>query len=141
MKNICLFLLIILSISCTLKSTKITVENSLDFDRNGEIVEVAIAALNLDINKTYILKNATSNKGVPQGQTYIGVYLPDATGEPFIEDGNYAIRCDYKQGDEQTYYFGGGWSKWKFPMEQDWLTALAQFSRAKQAPLKVTVSQ
>lgn len=86
-------------------------------------------------------KNATSNKGVPQGQTYIGVYLPDATGEPFIEDGNYAIRSDYKQGDEQTYYFGGAWSKWKFPTEQDWLTALAQFSRAKQTPLKVTVSQ
>ena len=85
-------------------------------------------------------KNAISNQGVPQGQTYIGVYLPSATGEPFIEDGNYAIRSDYQVGDAFTYYFGGGWSKWKFPTEQDWLTALAQFSRAKQAPLKVIVS-
>ena len=84
-------------------------------------------------------KNAFSGRGVPHGQTYIGVYAPNMTGEPFFEDKNYAVLNDYKIGDEMTYYFGGGWSKWKFPTEHDWLTALAQFSQAKQTPLKTTV--
>ena len=84
-------------------------------------------------------KNATSKKGVPQGQTYIGVYAPGMTGEPFVENRNYVILNNYKTGDELTYYFGGGWSKWKFPTEQDWLTALAHFSQAKQNPLKITI--
>jgi hypothetical protein len=83
-------------------------------------------------------KNAFSNKKVAQGQTYIGVYAPGLTGEPFVEDNNYAILNDYKVGDDFVYYFGGGWSKWKYPTEQDWLTALAHFSQAKQHPLKVT---
>ena len=84
-------------------------------------------------------KNAFSNKGVPQGQTYIGVYAPGMTGEPFVEDGQYAVVNDYQTGDELTYYFGGGWSKWKFPTEEDWLTALVRFSEAKRTPLKVVV--
>ena len=84
-------------------------------------------------------KNATSKKGVPQGQTYIGVYAPTLMGEPFIENGNYAVLSNYKAGDDFTYYFGAGWSKWKFPTEQDWLTALKNFSQAKQNPLKITV--
>jgi hypothetical protein len=61
------------------------------------------------------------------------------TGDPFTENGNYTVLSDYKVGDEFTYYFGGGWSKWKFPTEQDWLTALMHFSRAKQNPLNITV--
>ena len=84
-------------------------------------------------------KNAFSNEGVPQGQTYIGVYAPNMTGEPFVEDRNYTVLNDYKVGDELTYYFGGGWSKWKFPAEQDWLTALVNYSKAKQNPLKITM--
>ena len=82
-------------------------------------------------------KNATSKKKVPQGQTYIGVYAPNMTGEPFVEHGNYAVLSNYKIGDEFTWYFGAGWSKWKFPTEQDWLTALAHFSQAKQNPVKI----
>ena len=84
-------------------------------------------------------KNAISNKGVPHGQTYIGVYAPDMIGEPFIENRNYAVVNNYQVGGELTYYFGAGWSKWKFPTEQDWATALVQFSRAKQNPLKINV--
>ena len=84
-------------------------------------------------------KNNTTKKGVPQGQTFIGVYAPTMTGEPFIENGNYAVLSDYKLGDELTYYFGACWSKWKFQTEQDWLTALKNFGQAKQNPLKITV--
>jgi hypothetical protein len=85
-------------------------------------------------------KNATSRKGVSQGQTYIGVYAPDMVGKPFIENGNYAVLHNYKTGDELTYYFGGGWSKWKFPTEQDWLKALVNFTLTKQNPLKLTIN-
>jgi hypothetical protein len=99
---------------------------------HGDSVSAAYDPVNRIISYT---KNAFSNKGVAHGQTYIGVYAPHSTGEPFVEDKNYAILNDYTVGDEFTYYFGGGWSKWKFPTEQDWLTALTQFSQAKQHPL------
>ena len=95
------------------------------FDKNNKII--------------IYTKNATSKKGVPQGQTYIGVYAPDMVGEPFIENGNYAVLNNYKIGDELTYYFGAGWSKWKFPAEQDWLTTLTKFAQMKQNPLKITI--
>jgi len=84
-------------------------------------------------------KNAVSKKGVQQGQTYIGVFAPGMSGEPRIESKNYFVLNDYKLGEELTYYFGAGWSKWKFPTEKDWLTALKQFSQAKRNPLKITI--
>jgi hypothetical protein len=84
-------------------------------------------------------KKAVTNKGVPQGQTYIGVYVPEATAEPFIDNKQYVILSDYKAGDDFTYYFGGAWSGWKFPAEQDWLTALAHFSQAKKTPLNIII--
>jgi len=86
-------------------------------------------------------KNAFSNKGVPQGQTFIGVYSPKMTGEPFVEEGQFIVLNDYKIGEEFTYYFGGGWSKWKFPTEQDWLKALANFSKVKQNPLIIKIEK
>jgi hypothetical protein len=103
---------------------------------HGDSVSTSYDKPNSVLNYT---KNAFSNKGVAQGQTYIGVYAPVAVGEPFIEDGNYAILNDYKVGEDFTYYFGGGWSKWKFPSEVDWVTALTQFSQAQKTPLNVTV--
>ena len=91
-------------------------------------------------NKTIsYTKNAFSNNRVPHGQTYIAVYAPSMNGEPFIEDENFAVLNDYNVGEELTWYFGGGWSKWKFPTEQDWLTALKQFSQAKQNPLIIRI--
>jgi hypothetical protein len=83
--------------------------------------------------------NAVSNKGVPEGKTYIGVYMPDATDEPFVEDNHYAILADYQVGNDFTYYFGGGWSKWKFSTDEDWFNALVRFSQSQKKPLKTTV--
>ena len=105
---------------------------------SGDSVNTVFDTENKIISYT---KNAFSNKGVPQGQTYIGVYAPSMIGEPFFEDKNYTVLNDYKTGDELTWYFGGGWSKWKFPTEQDWLTALRHFSRAKQNPMKITIKE
>ncbi|MDR2804904.1 MAG: DUF4861 domain-containing protein [Dysgonamonadaceae bacterium] len=84
-------------------------------------------------------KNAVTNKRVPQKQTFISVYLPAASGAPFVLDKQFAIASDYKVGDELTYYFGGVWSGWKFTTEQEWQSALAQWVQAKQNPLKVNV--
>jgi hypothetical protein len=85
-------------------------------------------------------KNAVTNKGVAKGQTYLGIYAPEATSEPFIDNNRqYIILSDYKVGDDLTYYFGGAWSGWKFPMEQDWLTALTHFSQTKKTALKINI--
>jgi hypothetical protein len=80
-------------------------------------------------------ENAVSNAGVPEGRNYVGVYMPTATGDPIEEDNHYAILSDYQAGSEFVYYFGGGWSKWQFPTDEDWIKALIQFSQAKKTPL------
>jgi hypothetical protein len=85
-------------------------------------------------------KNITTNKGVKKGQTYIGIYTPDAAGDAFVQDQTFAILHDYKVGDDLTYYFGGVWNGWKYRTEQDWIAALKQFGQAKKEPLKVTVN-
>ncbi|MDR1121409.1 MAG: DUF4861 domain-containing protein [Dysgonamonadaceae bacterium] len=84
-------------------------------------------------------KNITTNKGLSQGQHYIGIYVPEASSEPFIEDNQYILLSDYKMGNDFTYYFGGAWSQWKFPTEQGWCDALIRFSQAKKEPLKIKV--
>lgn len=83
-------------------------------------------------------ENAVSNAGVPEGRNYVGVYMPEATGNPLEEDNHYFILGNYSAGSEFIYYFGGGWSKWKFPTDEDWFKALLRFSRAKKEPLKVS---
>jgi hypothetical protein len=80
-------------------------------------------------------ENAVSNAGIPEGRNYVGVYLPEASGEPFEEDNHFLILGDYQLGSEFTYYFGGGWSQWKFPTDEDWFNALIRFSQAKRQPL------
>jgi hypothetical protein len=86
-------------------------------------------------------KNITTNKGVAKGQTYIGIYTPDAAGDAFVQDQTFAILNDYKVGDDLTYYFGGVWNGWKFSTETDWINTLVHFSQAKQAPLKITINK
>ena len=85
-------------------------------------------------------ENAFSEiKREPQGRNYVGVYMPAATGET-TEDGTHLlILGNYTVGAAFTYYFGGGWSQWKYPTDADWFEALQQFGQAKETPLKVTV--
>ncbi|MDR0833941.1 MAG: DUF4861 family protein [Candidatus Symbiothrix sp.] len=84
-------------------------------------------------------KNVVTNKGVAKGQTYIGIYTPDAVGEAFVQDKTFAILNDYKAGDDLTYYFGGTWNGWKVPAEADWISNLVHFSQAKQNPLVIEI--
>jgi hypothetical protein len=82
-------------------------------------------------------ENAVSVAGEPEGRNYVGVYMPEAT-DTIETDNHYAILGEYQVGDELIYYFGGGWSEWKFPTDQDWFNALVRFSQAKKEPLKVS---
>ena len=85
------------------------------------------------------VEDAVSDAGLPSGRNYVGVYMPTDKTESKIEGSHILISSDYKVGDAFVYYFGGGWSKWKFPTDQDWFNALIQFGESVQFPLKVTV--
>ncbi|MDR2498216.1 MAG: DUF4861 domain-containing protein [Tannerellaceae bacterium] len=80
-------------------------------------------------------------KKEPQGQNYVGVYMPSSKGETKVESNHQLILSDYTVGSELVYYFGGGWSQWKFPEAKDWFAALQQFSMAKQNPLELKISK
>jgi len=84
-------------------------------------------------------ENAVSQAGVPQGQNYVGVYIPGADGGTLEENSHFMLLNNYTAGKDFTYYFAGGWSQWKFPTADDWFKATEQFSKEKQTPLKVTI--
>ena len=84
-------------------------------------------------------ENAVSDAGLPSGRNYVGVYIPVDKTESKINDTHLLICADYKAGDTFVYYFGGGWSKWKFPTDNDWFNAVTKLRDCIQYPLKVTV--
>jgi hypothetical protein len=84
-------------------------------------------------------ENAVSDAGVPQGLNYVGVYIPDADGGTLEENDHFMLLKNYAAGQDFTYYFGGGWSRWKFPAADDWFKAAVRFGQARKAPLLVTV--
>lgn len=83
-------------------------------------------------------EEATSDAGVPSGRNYIGVYMPGANVETKTEADHLLILSNYQPGYEFTYYFGGGWSKWQFPTDEDWFNALTKFSQSVTSPLSVS---
>lgn len=84
-------------------------------------------------------ENAVSDAGVPSGRNYVGVYMPGVNSEIKREGEHLLIMSDYQTNFDFTYYFGGGWSKWGFPEDNDWFTALIDFSDAHKYPLEVSV--
>lgn len=84
-------------------------------------------------------ENAVSDAGVPQGQNYVGVYIPGADGGTLEENNHFMLLKNYTVGTDFVYYFGGGWSQWKFPAADDWFEAAARFGRAREVPLRVSV--
>ena len=84
-------------------------------------------------------EEAVSDAKVPSGRNYVGVYIPEKVNRAFKDADHALITASYKSGDTFTWYFGGGWSKWVYPTDNDWFKALAQFSAAYKNPLKVTV--
>ena len=84
-------------------------------------------------------EEAISDYKVPSGRNYVGVYIPGKVNKAFKEGEHALITGSYRPGDTFTYYFGGGWSKWLYPTDNDWFKALAKFSTANKNPLKITV--
>lgn len=84
-------------------------------------------------------ENAVSDAGVPQGLNYVGVYIPCADGGTLEENNHFMLLSNYAIGKDFTYYFGGGWSRWKFPEANDWFQATVRFEQTQETPLKVTV--
>jgi hypothetical protein len=88
-------------------------------------------------------ENALANAdNSPVGQSYVGIVLPNPEdGYKILNvNGLHALYLsNHMTGNEFTYYFGGGWSKWKFPTQADWLTAVQQFSKQVKYPLSIKV--
>lgn len=84
-------------------------------------------------------EEAVSDAKIPSGRNYVGVYIPTKVNNALKDADNAMITGSYKTGDAFTYYFGGGWSKWLFPTDNDWFKALDLFSIKTKTPLKVTV--
>lgn len=83
-------------------------------------------------------ENAISDAQVPSGRNYVAVLIPSAIDVK--QDNVHALAmADYKVGEEFTYYFGGGWSKWGFETDQDWVDAVAKFANSIQNPLSISV--
>lgn len=84
-------------------------------------------------------EDAVSNAKIPSGRNYIGVVIPCKAKTIVNQDNHLLITANYKTDSNFTYYFGGGWSKWKFPTDKDWFDAIEKFSKQLKQPLKVSV--
>jgi hypothetical protein len=84
-------------------------------------------------------EDAVSDKGVPSGRNYVGVIIPKNAKTIVEQDNHLLVLANYKIGTTFTYYFGGGWSKWKFPTDKDWFDTVERFKNQLVQPLLVTV--
>ncbi len=82
-------------------------------------------------------EDAISNANIPSGRNYIGVNVPCKAKAIANQDNHLLIIADYKAGSNFTYFFGGGWSKWKFPTDNEWFDAVEKFNKRIKQPLKV----
>ncbi len=84
-------------------------------------------------------ENAVSDAGVPSGRDYIGVILPGGVVNIKQQNEHLLAIADYKKGEEFTYYFGAGWSKWGFDSDQAWFDYISKYARNLKQTLKVSV--
>ena len=82
-------------------------------------------------------EDAVSDAKVPSGRDYIGVFSPAKETSGLKKADHALILSNYKVGDTFTYYFGAGWSKWKYPTDSEWFKALDEFAAKTKNPLKV----
>lgn len=78
-----------------------------------------------------------SEFGVPSGNYYTGIFVPSDLNE-FVKKNNCSMQiCEYQTNTKFTYYFGGGWSKWKHASYQDWIQDVQKFTNTIKKPLIV----
>jgi len=84
-------------------------------------------------------ENAVSNAKLAVGRNYAGVVIPCKVKTIANQDNHLLMTANYKAESNFTYYFGGGWSKWKFETDKDWFDAVEKLSKQLKQPLKVQV--
>lgn len=98
---------------------------------------------NLQFNKingtAAYAEDAISNAKIPSGRNYVGIFIPAKINLARKKGEHGLLTSNYTVGKSFTYYFGGGWSKWKFPTDEDWFKAINQFSDNVKNPLKVKI--
>jgi len=96
-----------------------------------------------DHNMIAYAEDATAEVGgLRAGRTYVGVVTPEKSVmwmDVLSATPHLARISDYQIGDEFVYYFGGAWNKWGFPTDNDWVTAMENFSKKIKNPLEITV--
>lgn len=85
-------------------------------------------------------ENAVSDAGIPVGRNYIAVVMPEMEGAQVMDQTLLAYRS-YTVGSDLTYYFGGGWSQWGYPTDDDWFAATAKAADNLATPLTVSVGK
>jgi hypothetical protein len=88
------------------------------------------------------------------GQTFVAAVFPSSiklidTKPVFFSEterkerggatGHLLAVSSYTPGEQYTYYFGGGWSKWGFETSKDWFAYVADYAQRQAQPLTVTV--
>ena len=85
-------------------------------------------------------EKATSDAGVPAGRNYVATIIPDEKMIGSLKQQDHLLAlASYAKGDKFVYYFGGGWSQWGFPTDDEWFSYVANFAEKLKNPLKVTI--
>lgn len=107
------------------------------------------------LEDAYIAKNKTfisyaNPKSKKEGQIFVSAIYPKgadrANTKIFTKDeqkerhseGYVEIQTSYQPNQTLTYYWGAGWSKYRFPDFKSWIQYTAQFTQQLQQPLQVT---
>lgn len=78
-----------------------------------------------------------SEFGVPSGDFYTAILVPSDFIQ-FKQKNNHSLQiCEYKVNETFTYYFGGGWSKWRHATFADWVKDVELFSAKLKTPLVI----
>ena len=94
---------------------------------------------NLKAGTIAYAEDAVSDAKLPSGRNYVGVFIPAKANESKELDNHLLLTANYKAESVFVYYFGGGWSKWKFETDKDWFDAVDKFSLTTKNPLKVSI--
>ncbi|MBP9017238.1 MAG: DUF4861 family protein [Paludibacteraceae bacterium] len=84
-------------------------------------------------------EDAVSDAKVPSGKNYVGVFVPAPVKEAMVKNNHALLVSEYQPGNTFIYYFGGGWNKWGFPTDDDWISALNRFAESYRSPLAVLI--
>lgn len=106
----------------------------------GIFLHQIIGVTKTDVAAGYIAyaENAVSDAGLASGRNYVGVVMPGMKEAKQTAVHLLAL-ADYKIGQAYTYYFGAGWSKWGFEIDDTWFRYIADYSQSVRQPLQAVV--